>query len=144
MRLSMAAAAPASAAHPAIWIAKTLAVRIAEAPRLMQAGPRQHDRHAAGRLLQRVHSRVAEGQNDVRYEDDQFSRDPAIVLDIAGPPTVVDTHVLPVDPPQLRLALHKRSNRGHSFGICHSGHEYADAPDPLTLLRVRCQRPPCR
>ena len=48
----------------------------------------EHDRHGAGRLQQRRHSRGASGQDDVRRERDQFRRVSANALGIARGPAV--------------------------------------------------------
>ena len=46
----------------------------------------EHDRHGAGRLLQRPHGRAASGQDDVRRERDQFRRVFANAVGIARAP----------------------------------------------------------
>ena len=106
---------------------------------------REHDRHGAGHLQQRRHGRAAIGQDDVRRERDQFRRVLANRVGIACAPAVVDPHVAAVGPAQLLQPLQERRDAGLGFPIVRGrGHEHADAPHPLALLRARRERPRCR
>ena len=105
----------------------------------------EHDRHGAGRLLQRRHDRAASGQDDVRRERDQFRRVSADAFGIARAPAIVDPHVAAVGPAQFLQPLQERRDAGLSFRIVRGQvHEHADAPHPLALLRARRERPRSR
>ena len=77
----------------------------------------EHDRHGAGRLLQRPHGRPASGQDDVRRERDQFRRVSANAVGIARGPAVVDPHVAAVGPAQLLQPLQERREADVCFRI---------------------------
>ena len=68
----------------------------------------EHQRHAAGRLLQWHHGRDGSGQDDVRCKPNQFRRISPKAIGIARGPTHVDPHVATVGPAQLLQTLHER------------------------------------
>ena len=64
---------------------------------------------------------------------------------IARGPAGVDPHVAAVGPAQLLQPLQERRDAGLRFRIVRGrGHEHADAPHPLGLLRARRERPRSR
>ena len=77
----------------------------------------EHDRHGAGRLLQRRHDRDAAGQDDVRRERDQFRRVSCECARDRRSPAVVDPHVAAVGPAQLLQPLQERREAGLRFRI---------------------------
>jgi hypothetical protein len=78
-----------------------------------------------------------QGEDDVWRERDQFRRVSAKVVGIGRGPAGVDPQVAAVGPAQLRQALQKRRHAGLIFRIIRGrGHQHADAPDPLALLRA--------
>ena len=83
------------------------------------------------------------GQDDVRRERDQFRRVFANAVGIARAPANVDPHVAAVGPAQLLQPLHERRDAGLMIPDRPraAGHEHADAPHPLALLRARGKRP---
>jgi hypothetical protein len=70
---------------------------------------REHDRHGAGRLQQRPHSRSAVGQDDVGRERNQFRRVPANVVSIRASPAGVDPHVAADTPARFLQTLQERT-----------------------------------
>ena len=57
-------------------------------------------------------------------------------------PASVDPHVAADGPAQLLQPLQERREAGLTFRIVRGrGHEHADAPHPLGLLRARRERP---
>ena len=82
------------------------------------------------------------GQDDVRRERDQFRRVSANAVGIACGPASIDPHIAAVGPAQLLQPLQERRDAGLRFRIVRGcGHEHADAPHPLALLRARRERP---
>ena len=77
----------------------------------------EHDRHGAGRLLQRPHGGAAWSQDDVRRERDQFRRVSASAVGVARCPADVDPHVAAVGPAQLLQSLLERRDAGLRFRI---------------------------
>src|SRR6516165_8266411 len=72
----------------------------------------------------------------------QFRRVSANALGIACGPAIVDLHVAAVGPAQFLQPLHERRQACLSFRIvCGEGHEHADTPHPLALLRAHRERP---
>src|SRR5262245_3210862 len=107
--------------------------------------PREHDRHAAGRLLQCRRTRVAGGQDDVGRGGKQFGRFPSNALGIAGAPTIVDPQIAADAPAEIRQPLRERCDARRRFRIVRGEvHEQADAPNAFALLRPRRERPRCR
>ena len=103
---------------------------------------REHDRHAAGRFLQRAHRRVTQGHDGVRCERDQFGSDRAVAVDVAGSPAVIDAHIAADDPAQFAEPLQEGCVSGLVFRIIRCPrHEHADAPYARRLLRSRRERP---
>ena len=73
---------------------------------------------------------------------DQFRRVSANFAGVGRGPAGIDPHVSADDPAQLRQPLHERDEAGLHFRIARGcGHEYADTPHPLALLRARHRRP---
>src|SRR5262249_43474216 len=102
----------------------------------------EYDRHIGRRLLQRRHCRARGGQDNIRCEREQFRRVPATAVGIDRAPTVVDPHVTTGGPAQLLQPLRQRGDAGRSIVVVGGeGHQYADAPPPLALLRTRRERP---
>jgi hypothetical protein len=84
------------------------------------------------------------GEDHVRGERGQLGRVPTHGVGIGAGPSVIDPHVLADGPARLLQALRQRRQAGLRFRIVRRhGHEYANAPHPLALLRARRQRP-CR
>src|SRR5215510_14616423 len=82
------------------------------------------------------------GQDDVWRESDQFRRVFAHAVSIAAAPAVIDTDVLTDGPTRLLETLRKRRETRWCFRIVRRhGHEHADAPHALALLRARRERP---
>src|SRR5262249_8429238 len=103
---------------------------------------REPDGHAACRALQWSDRRTARGEDHIRRERDQLGRVFAGVILIARGPAVVDRNVGPDRPTQLLQPLQKSGVAGlHLRIVCRIGHEYADAPHALALLRARRERP---
>jgi hypothetical protein len=71
----------------------------------------EHDRHAAGRLLQLGQGRGAIDQDHVRRKRDQLRRVSAIALGVSCGPASVDPDIAPNDPTRLR----QRSGQLHPF-----------------------------
>src|SRR5262249_35024769 len=66
------------------------------------------------------------------------------VIGIDRAPTVLDAHVTTDGPTQLLQLLRQRGDAGRCFQIVGGqGHEHADAPHPLGLLRACRERPSC-
>jgi hypothetical protein len=92
--------------------------------------------------LQRAHRRGAKTEGDVGCQRDQFGRNRAIALGIAGAPSILDAHIPTDDPAQFGEPLQERCVEGLKFDIVdHSGHEYPDASRRAALLRAHCERP---
>ena len=61
---------------------------------------------------------------------------------IARAPAIVDPHVAADRSSPIAAALQERADAGLCFRIVRGcGHEHADAPHPLALLRARRERP---
>ena len=61
---------------------------------------------------------------------------------LPAPQRIVDPHVAAVGPAQLLQPLQERRDAGLSFRIVRGrGHQHANAPHPLGLLRARRERP---
>src|SRR5262245_45932848 len=104
----------------------------------------KYDRHRATRLLQRRHRAGAGGLDDVRREGDQFRRVSATALDIRCSKAVVNPDVTAVCPSQLLQSLQQRPHARLCLRIVlRQVHQHADAPHPLSLLRLRPEWP-CR
>ena len=102
----------------------------------------EHDRHGAGCLLQRRHRRI---DRAARITSGASATNSAAYLrtdrDRRSPPSV-DPHVAAVGPAQLLQPLHERPDAGLPFRIVRGrGHQHADAPHALGLLRARRERP---
>jgi|SRR6516165_4320231 hypothetical protein len=103
---------------------------------------REHDRHAARYLQQRPQSRTARGEDDVRRKRHQFDRGSARIVYIAPGPSVVDLDVLSDNPAQLLQSLQQSGIADLCLRIVRGvGHEGADAPHALALLRARREWP---
>jgi len=101
----------------------------------------EHDRHAAGGLLQRRYSRAASGEDEIRGESDHFRR-VLPRLDVACCPAGLDLHIVTASPTQLLEALPKCGDASLPFRIIRGeSHEHADAPHLLGLLRAGRERP---
>src|SRR5262249_15105006 len=108
-------------------------------------GLREHDGHAACRLLQPRHGRAGSRQDDLGHEGDQLRRVSAKEVGIARSPTIVNPYIAPDHPARLLQPLVKRCEASQRFGIvCGEVHEHADAPYALALLRARRERPRSR
>ena len=102
----------------------------------------EHDRHGAGRLQQRGHARRASGQDDVRRERDQFRRVFANAVGIVAAPS--GRRSARCGRRSSPIAASPCRNAASGPGLPHRprpGHEHADAPHPLALLRARRERP---
>jgi hypothetical protein len=101
----------------------------------------EQDRHGSGRLQQRCHGcGAAASDEDVGRERRQFGRVPAKVVGIGRGPARVDPHLATVDPAPQRLM--ERLNAGLKFRIVRGrGHQHADPPHALGLLRAHGERP---
>ena len=113
-----------------------------------QAGPnrigdvREHDRHSAGCLQQRRHSRAASGQDDVWRERDQFRRVFAGVVGTACAPAILDLQIVSDGPARLLQPLQKRRVAGLSDRAVRRS--VMSAPIrriAVRLLRARRERP---
>src|SRR6516164_11655124 len=103
---------------------------------------REHDRHAARYLQQRPQSRTAGGEDDVRRKRHQRGRVSARILYIAPGPPIVDPDALSDNPAQLLQSLQESGVADLCLRIVRRvGHEGADAPHALALLRTRRERP---
>src|SRR5262245_54794691 len=72
----------------------------------------------------------------------QLRRVAANLGDIGDGPAGVDPHVPTDRPIQHRQSLQERPDAGLKYRIARRcGHEHADAPHPLALLRTRHERP---
>jgi hypothetical protein len=72
----------------------------------------------------------------------QFRRVSAGVLEIAPAPAVFDPHVAAFGPAQSLQLLPEPRDAGLIFRIVRGcGHDHADAPHSLALLRMRGERP---
>jgi hypothetical protein len=84
------------------------------------AGIREHDRHRAGRLLQRRHGRATTTQDDIRLERDQFRGVAAKAVGIAQTPAIVDVHVEAGSPTKCLQPLHEGRAARLPFRIVRS------------------------
>src|SRR5262249_53010891 len=103
---------------------------------------REHDRHAARYLQQRPQSRSARGEDDIRRKGHQFGRVSARIVYVAPGKSVVDLDVLSDGPAQLLQSLQESGVADLCLRIVRGvGHEGADTPNALALLRPRRERP---
>src|SRR5262249_684203 len=103
---------------------------------------REYDRHSAGRLQEWCDRGAGIRQDDVRRERDQFRRVFANSVGIGDTPAGVDADVAAVEPAQLREPLQGRRSAGLKLRVVSgAGHQHADAPHPLRLLRARREGP---
>src|SRR5262249_25678879 len=103
---------------------------------------REHDRHAARYLQQRPQSRSARGEDDIRRKRHQFGRVSARIVYIAPGKSVVDLDVLSGTAAGLLESLRESGVADLCLRIVRGvGHEGADAPHALALLRPRRERP---
>jgi hypothetical protein len=92
-------------------------------------GRREHDRHGAGRLLQRPHDQAAARQDDVRRKRDQFGGIFASLREIAGGPANIDAHIAAFAPPPVLQRLPEHCISFLALRILRSKRpEYADPP----------------
>src|SRR5262249_41844676 len=102
----------------------------------------EHDRNGASYLPQRRNGRTARDKDYIRCQRHQFGGVFARIVNIASAPAVLDLNVVPDSPAQLLQSLQERRVAGLRLRIVRGvGHEHADAPHPLTLLRARRERP---
>jgi hypothetical protein len=93
-------------------------------------------------LLYSRHCCAAARQHYVRRERGQFRRVFAHVVGTAGTPPIVHSQVAADGPAQFLQTLCERREAGRVLRIVHGrGHQHADAPHPLALLRARSKRP---
>ena len=103
---------------------------------------REHDRQVARYLQQRPQSRTTRGEDDIRRKRHQFGRGSARIVYIAPGPSVVDLDVLSDNPAQLLQSLQQSGIADLCLRIVRGvGHEGADAPHALALLRARREWP---
>src|SRR5262245_30373126 len=103
---------------------------------------REHDGNAARRLQQGGDSGAGIRQDDVRAERDQFRRVFANSVGVGDAPAAIDADVAAVEPAQLREPLEERRYAGLKLRIVSgAGHQHADTPYALALLRPRSDRP---
>src|SRR5262249_30613161 len=108
-------------------------------------GLREHDWHSAARLSQRGHNRAPGREDHVRRKRDQLRRVPAYAVGIAATPANIDAKIAAHIPTELLHALLERGEIRLALQIVACDiHQDADAPHPLSLLRARRERPPCR
>src|SRR5262249_39318677 len=101
----------------------------------------KYDRQGAACLLQCRHARAGRGQNDVRRKRNQLGGVFAAVGVVPGP-TIVDPRITAGGPSELLQALQESREAGLSFRIARDpGHEHADLPYALALLRACRERP---
>src|SRR5262245_59210853 len=75
----------------------------------------EHDRHRAGRLLQRCDARTAARQDYIGRRRDQLRREFANTISIGRAPTVVDLHIAADGPAQLLQPLMESREARLSF-----------------------------
>jgi hypothetical protein len=102
----------------------------------------EHNRHRAGRLLERSHRCARRGENDLGRERDKFCRVSATALGIERAPTNVDPCVAPDRPAPFLKSLMEHCDAGVSFRIVGGQvHQHPDASHPPALLCPRRERP---
>ena len=103
----------------------------------------EHDRHGAARLLQRAHDRRHSGQDDIRRERNQFRRVSAKALEHRRRPSGSrSARCGRRSSPVACSPCANAAMRACSSGSLRApGHQHADAPHPLGLLRARRERP---
>ena len=85
---------------------------------------------------------IAVSQNDVRRERDQFRCVSANGVDVVAAPAGIDPHVAADRSSPIAAAPAGTPDAGLIFRIVRgAGHEHADAPHALGLLRARRERP---
>src|SRR5215467_10773278 len=109
------------------------------------SGTCKYDRQGASSLLHRHHGRPASGKDDVRRERNQLCRLLANVGGIGRGPADIELYVAADAPACFLQSLLKCPHASLILSIIRNGgHEYADAPHALALLRARRERPRCR
>src|SRR5215471_19994623 len=102
----------------------------------------ENNRHSAGYFLQGFHAAAANGDDHVRRKRHQFRGVFPVLARIAGTPTILDAHVDIIGPAQLlQPLLECRDLKARLLIVRDPGHQHADAPHPLALLRTRRERP---
>ena len=116
------------------------AVDIAGAHRVGDGG--EHNRDGACELQQRPHGGTAVGDDDVGRERNQVGGALAERVRVAGVPAVFHPDIAADGPARLLQPLQERRNAVLRIPIVRgSGHEHADPPHPVALLRARRERP---
>src|SRR5262249_37592934 len=96
----------------------------------------KNDRHSAGYFKQGFHAAAANGDDHVRRKPPQFRGVFPILARLAGAPTILDADVDIVGPAQLLHPLLECGDVEARLRIVRdSGHQHADAPHALALLR---------
>src|SRR6266851_3892711 len=110
---------------------------------LADARTGKNGRHAlVGLLRQSVFGRLA-GYEDVN-DAERLRHDPAMRWIVGGKPAILNLDVAALGPAQLGEPFPKRGNADLPFWIAfRKVQQNSDAPHPLRLLRVRCERPSC-
>src|SRR5262249_35675791 len=81
-------------------------------------------------------------QDDVGLQADQLLRERSYSIVVVAVPPKVHPHVAAIGPPQARKRLNERRDvRLPTRIVFVAGHEHADAPHAVALLRARRERP---
>jgi hypothetical protein len=98
----------------------------------------EHDRHGLGYSLQRRHCLAGRGQDYIRGERSQFSREFTIKRGFASCPADFNPHVLTFGPTQFLQSLPERRYASLSLRvILWRTHEHTDPRNLPALLRPR-------
>jgi hypothetical protein len=98
----------------------------------------EHDRHGLGYSLQRRHCLAGRGQDYIRGERSQFSREFTIKRGFASCPADFNPHVLTFGPTQFLQSLPERRYASLSLRIIRSRtHKHTDPRNLPALLRPR-------
>ena len=100
----------------------------------------EHDRHSAGRLLQRPTGPTAP-KDHVGDKRDQFGRVPAHVAALPPLQRVSTRRLRPIVHPERCNPCRNAAKRAFLPVRRRGRHQHADAPHPLRLLRARRERP---
>jgi hypothetical protein len=102
----------------------------------------ENNRHTVADFLHGFHAAPANGDDHVRRKRHQFRGVFPVFACIAGAPTIFDADIGIIGPPQLLQPLLERRDLKARLGIVReAGHQHADAPHALGLLRSRRNRP---